>query len=166
MKKRKRYQAVQSRNGTEDEITIYTPAGRAMLCFGFWDAEYDNDPAKLNADQLRADATLIVDALNAYRRISTASLLKTVKAIRPRLAVITGTMFDDEETQEAILAAACDHLERLRAVQIILDCVAETKEARLNETSVRALWKLVEEAQAYLGQPKVAKLVPSIEETI
>jgi hypothetical protein len=66
-KKRKEYYATLDRNGTEDEITIYTPDGRAMLCVGFWD-ENAWDDGQENADQLKADAVLIVDALNAYRR--------------------------------------------------------------------------------------------------
>jgi hypothetical protein len=166
MTKRKRYEAIQSRNGTEDEITIYTPGGRAMLCVGFWDAEYDNDPAKLNADQLRADSTLIVDALNAYRRARIASLQKAITAIKTRLGVITATMVGDEELPQATLDAAYDHHERLRAVQIVLGCLAETKGARINEAAVHALWEQVEEAQAYLAQPEVAMFVPPIEETV
>jgi hypothetical protein len=63
-----KYYATLDRNGTEDEITIITPEGRAMLCVGFWDAEWDDDPLKHNADQLKADALLIVDALNSYRK--------------------------------------------------------------------------------------------------
>lgn len=61
------YSATLSRNGTEDEITIYTPRGRPMLCVAFWDREDDDDPLREHADQLKADALLIVKALNAYR---------------------------------------------------------------------------------------------------
>lgn len=38
-----------------------------MLCVEFWDAEWDDDPAKHNAEQLKADARLIVEALNLHR---------------------------------------------------------------------------------------------------
>jgi hypothetical protein len=58
------YFATLDRNGTEDEITVCAPDGRPMLCVAFWDAEYDDDPAKDNADRLKADAVLIVRALN------------------------------------------------------------------------------------------------------
>jgi hypothetical protein len=54
-------------NGTEDEITIYTPDDREMLCVGFWDRKAWDDGQE-NAPQLKADAQLIVDALNAYRQ--------------------------------------------------------------------------------------------------
>jgi hypothetical protein len=64
----KKYYATTCRNGTEDEIIIHAPDGREMLCVGFWDAEWDDDPMKHNADQLKADALLIVNALNAYAK--------------------------------------------------------------------------------------------------
>jgi hypothetical protein len=57
-----KYYATLDRNGTEDEITIFTPDGRRMLCVAFWD-----EPDIASAGQLKADAVLIVNALNAYR---------------------------------------------------------------------------------------------------
>jgi hypothetical protein len=59
----KEYYATLDRNGTEDEITLYTPEGRRMLCVSFWD-EADIP----EAGQFKADAGLIVEALNAYHR--------------------------------------------------------------------------------------------------
>lgn len=50
------------RNGTEDEITIHNPEGRLMLSVAFWD-----QPDIADAQQRKADAELIVAALNAYR---------------------------------------------------------------------------------------------------
>jgi hypothetical protein len=61
--KRKPYYATMDRNGTEDEIAIRTPDGRVMAYMQFWD-EPDIPEAKTHKD----DATLIVKALNAYRR--------------------------------------------------------------------------------------------------
>jgi len=66
MTKTKLYYATQNRNGTEDEITIYTPEGRAMLCVSFWDKNPWDD-GQANAPQIKADAELIVNALNAFR---------------------------------------------------------------------------------------------------
>jgi hypothetical protein len=66
MPDQKQYYAARSRNGTEDEITIYTPDDRSMLCVAFWDREDDDDPLGEHADQLKADAELIVNALNSY----------------------------------------------------------------------------------------------------
>jgi hypothetical protein len=60
--KHKCYYATLDRNGTEDEITIFTPDGRRMLCVAFWD-----EPDIASAAQLKDDALLIVNALNAYR---------------------------------------------------------------------------------------------------
>lgn len=57
-------------NDTDGEITLYTPDGRAMLSVEFWDPDYDHKPARDYADQLRADALLIVEALNAHRRVT------------------------------------------------------------------------------------------------
>jgi hypothetical protein len=68
MSKPNPYYAILDRNGTEVEITIYAPEGRAMLCMGFWDAEYDDDPVKHDTDQLKEDALLIVEALNAHQK--------------------------------------------------------------------------------------------------
>jgi hypothetical protein len=59
------YYATLDRNGTEDEITIHAPDGRRMLCVAFWDE--DDIP---DADQLKADAMLIVKALNAYKPVA------------------------------------------------------------------------------------------------
>ncbi len=69
MTKRKPYYATQHLDGTEDIITIYTPEGRPMFQVDFWDESYwePDDPSKPLADQIKADAALIVDALNAYR---------------------------------------------------------------------------------------------------
>ena len=63
----KAYYWTLDRNGTEDEITIYTPEDRPMLCVAFWDKNAWDDGQE-NAPQLKADAQLIVDALNAYRK--------------------------------------------------------------------------------------------------
>jgi hypothetical protein len=70
MTKRKQYYAEFDRNGTEDEIIIYTPQGRPMLSVAFWDEPYRDadDPVRLEADQKKADAMLIINALNAYSR--------------------------------------------------------------------------------------------------
>lgn len=164
MTKRKSYYATQRRNGTEDEITIYTPGGRQMLCVGFWDAEWDDDPVKHDAEQLKADAMLIVNALNAYRRKSVNSLLKAIKPIKTQLAVITGTMVSDEDVTQETLDAAYDHHEHLRAVEIVLGHLADTKEASINGAAIDALRELVEEARAYLTQPELAELVLPIKE--
>ena len=51
--------ATLDRNGTEDEITIFTPEGRRMLCVSFWD-----EPDIASAAQLKADAEMNVTALN------------------------------------------------------------------------------------------------------
>ena len=69
MTKRKRYYAAQHLDGTEDIITIYTPEGRPMFQVDFWDESYwePDDPMKPIADQIKADAALIVAALNAYK---------------------------------------------------------------------------------------------------
>ena len=56
------YYATLDRDGTEDEITIFTPNGRPMLRVAFWD-----EPDIASAEQLKTDALLIVSALNAYR---------------------------------------------------------------------------------------------------
>ena len=68
-----RYYATLDRNGTEDEIVIHTPEGRPMLSVAFWDDEGPDedgnpDPLKASADQIKADAALIVQALNARLR--------------------------------------------------------------------------------------------------
>lgn len=63
---KKQYYAEQLRDGTEDVITIYTPEGRPMLAVAFWDRDAWDDGEE-RAPQLKADAALIVDALNAYR---------------------------------------------------------------------------------------------------
>lgn len=57
-----RYYATLDRNGIEDELTIHGPDGRPMLSVGFWDDE--DSPT---ASRLKADAELIVNALNAYQ---------------------------------------------------------------------------------------------------
>lgn len=63
MTKRKRYYATVDRNGTEDEITIHAPDGNCMAFIWLWD-----EPDCPEAKRKKADATLIVNALNAYRR--------------------------------------------------------------------------------------------------
>lgn len=72
----KNYYWTQGRNGTEDEITIYTPDDRPMLCVAFWDKR-DCDDGQENAPELKADAQLIVDALNAYQRNTTTKPTQT-----------------------------------------------------------------------------------------
>jgi hypothetical protein len=62
MANRKPYYATLDRNGTEDEITLYNPDGRRMLCVAFWD-----EPDIVSSAVLKADALLIVDALNTYK---------------------------------------------------------------------------------------------------
>jgi hypothetical protein len=82
MTKRKQYYGEFDRNGTEDEIIIYTPQGRPMLSVAFWDEQYRdaNDPVRLEADQKKADAMLIINALNAYPRSSSKKMTKDDKA--------------------------------------------------------------------------------------
>lgn len=63
----KEYYWTLDRNSTEDEITIYTPDDRAMLCVAFWDKNAWDDGQE-NAPQLKSDAQLIVDARNGYRK--------------------------------------------------------------------------------------------------
>jgi hypothetical protein len=55
------------RNGTEDEIIIDTPRRRAMLSVAFWDEPYRDkqDPVRLEAEQKKADAILIVNGCAA-----------------------------------------------------------------------------------------------------
>ena len=62
MKNKKKYYATLGLNGTEDEIIIFTPTGRPMLSVAFWD-----EPHNLDAEQKKADAILICNALNAYK---------------------------------------------------------------------------------------------------
>jgi hypothetical protein len=57
------YFATLDTNGTEDEITVFAPDGRPMLCVAFWDRNSWDDGQE-NAPQLKADAVLIVKALN------------------------------------------------------------------------------------------------------
>jgi len=52
------------RNGTEDEITIHAPDGRGLAHIWFWDATPDQPGA--GDRQAKADAQLLVEALNAY----------------------------------------------------------------------------------------------------
>ena len=56
------YYATLDRNGTEDEITIWSPHSRSLAFIWFWDDE-EADSAAAHA---KAGARLIVDALNAY----------------------------------------------------------------------------------------------------
>ena len=56
-----RYFSTIDRNGTENEIAIHAPDGRAMMFIQFWGEEGEA------ADQVKADAKLIVDALNLIR---------------------------------------------------------------------------------------------------
>jgi hypothetical protein len=62
MSNKPRYYASLDRNGTEDEILIHAPDGRAMSFIWFWD-----DPDCPYAKRHKADGKLIVRALNAYR---------------------------------------------------------------------------------------------------
>ena len=62
MTTRPTYHATIDRNGTEDEITIHAPDGRAMAAIQFW------DKGEEGATEAKADAELIVDALNAYAK--------------------------------------------------------------------------------------------------
>jgi hypothetical protein len=82
MTKRKKYYATFDRNGTEDEIIIYTPEGRAMLSVAFWDEPYRDadDPVRLESEQKKADAMLIINALNEFRRSSSKKMTKDDKA--------------------------------------------------------------------------------------
>jgi hypothetical protein len=66
MKTQQAYYATRDRNGTEDEITIHAPDGRAMAFIWFWDEP--DELARADADAKKADARLIVDALNAYTK--------------------------------------------------------------------------------------------------
>ena len=54
------YYHTQDRNGTEDEILIHAPDGTEMACIWFWDQGDERSAA------IKADAQLIVDAINAY----------------------------------------------------------------------------------------------------
>lgn len=73
MTEHNRYYATQDRNGTEDEITIYTPEGRRMLCVAFWDKD-EWDDGQEDAGQIKADVEMIVNALNAYSSVSRMEL--------------------------------------------------------------------------------------------
>lgn len=66
MTKQKRYYTTQDRNGTEDEITIRTPDGKSMAFLWFWDEQ--DEAAKPQADRAKADAWLIVEALNDHQK--------------------------------------------------------------------------------------------------
>jgi len=97
-------------------------------------------------------------------RTSVVSLLKAIKPVKTRLAIITATMVGDEELPQETLDAAYDHHERLMAVQIVLGRVADTEEARMNEVAIDALRELVEEVRNFLAQPEVAFVCPMMEE--
>src|SRR4051812_30580082 len=84
------YYSTQDRNGTEDEITIYTPDGRPMLCVGFWDVEHVEDPANDNPDQVKADALLIVDALNIYKSAKRWERALNAAEVFLRMIVLAG----------------------------------------------------------------------------
>ena len=104
----KKFYADQSRNGTEDEITIYTPDGRAMLCVGFWDAEHDDDPSKHNADQIKADATLIVEALNSHRKAARwFRALNAAEVYLRLLALKPGASPELKKIHKKLLNAVC-----------------------------------------------------------
>jgi hypothetical protein len=98
-------------------------------------------------------------------RVSVASLLTAIKPIKTRLAVITATMIGDGDLPQEMLDASYDHHERLRATQIVLSCLANTKDARINEAAIDALRKVVEEAQDFLDQPEVAIVCPMMQES-
>jgi hypothetical protein len=59
------YHTSLGRNGTEDEITIHAPDGRGLAHIWFWDEEPDQPG--VGDKRAKADAQLIVEALNAYR---------------------------------------------------------------------------------------------------
>ena len=161
MTKRNNYYTTRRRNGTEDEITLHSPTGRAMLCVAFWDAEYDNDPAKLNADQLKADAERIVTALNANRRTrGVRKLLEAIKPLKARLATLTATIVPYDLFDDELLDKALRHHEQLSGVQFVLTQIAGAKGARVNDAAIEALRKVVEEAKAFLARPGIPVLVP------
>jgi hypothetical protein len=58
----RKYYATLDRNGTEDEITITSPAGEELAYIWFWD-----DPESTYVPQAMVDAMLMVNALNAYK---------------------------------------------------------------------------------------------------
>lgn len=58
------YYATLDQDGTEDEITIRTPEGRAMATILFWD-----EMETANASTARANAQIILDALNASKSL-------------------------------------------------------------------------------------------------
>ncbi len=64
----KRYFVTLDRNGTEGQITLHSPEGKPMMRIVTCNPEFDDDLAWLDADQLQADADLIVEALNVHRK--------------------------------------------------------------------------------------------------
>jgi hypothetical protein len=72
----KHYYAKHNLNGTEDEITIYTPSDRPMLCVAFWD-----EPDITSSAQLKADASLIVASLNSHHWLTLP--LRWLRAFNP-----------------------------------------------------------------------------------
>lgn len=85
----KKYYATLDRNGTEDEITIYTPDGRPMLCVAFWDADAW-DAGQPGAEQLKADAVLIVEALNSHRKAARWFRALNAAEVFLRMIVLAG----------------------------------------------------------------------------
>jgi hypothetical protein len=65
MTTRKPYYLMLAREAAMDEITIHAPNGRPMASIAFWDE--DDEFATPAADRAKADAELIIKALNAYR---------------------------------------------------------------------------------------------------
>jgi hypothetical protein len=81
MPKSKHYYTERTRNGTEDQIDIMSPEGKAIASIQFWD-EPDTDAAA----HAEADAKLIVDALNAFSaRTPTGRTRRKPKRSRPVL---------------------------------------------------------------------------------
>ncbi len=74
MSKPKNYHAERHHNGTEDQIDIMSPQGKAIAFIQYWD-ERDTD----HAAQAETNATLIIAALNAF----TAKARPQRKALKP-----------------------------------------------------------------------------------
>jgi hypothetical protein len=72
------YHSSLGRNGTEDEITIHAPGGRALAQIWFWEKELDQPG--VGDQQAKADAQLLVEALNAYRARSGPSAIPAAGA--------------------------------------------------------------------------------------
>ncbi|MFO0958264.1 MAG: hypothetical protein U0800_12695 [Isosphaeraceae bacterium] len=86
----KKHYATLNRSGTEAEITIYTPDGRAMFYVGIWDTRQVEDPANDNPDQVKADAELIVDALNTHLKAARWFRALNAAEVFLRMIVLAG----------------------------------------------------------------------------